>query len=973
MHEDNDATRVAPVDAARRDHDDDRTVVKPVSDAPSTRTGTGTQSGSIGTSEAWERLATLAPGESPTVGTVLKGRFFLERELGRGGMGVVFLARDERKVEARDRDPYVAVKVLNDQFRKHPDSLIALQREARRAQQFANDHIVRVYDFDKDGSNVFMTMEYVEGSDLRALMRSRGRDGLAFAEAWPLIEGMARALQRAHEAGVVHSDFKPGNVMVTAAGVAKVFDFGIARAGHAVRDGNVPRDGHDDETVFDAGTLGAMTPAYASLAMLRGEPPTPADDVYAFGCVVAELLTGRHPFAKKTAEEALGAGLRPPVVPGLDKRQQKALADALALTAERRTADIATVLAGLRRRRLRERATPWVAAAVVAGVVAAGGAWYASHRAEQQHVADTLRRFDPAQPDAFTGEDQVRQGLGSLTGDERRRVVVDGADTIDHFLMRQLAAHWDPAKGRLDYAGAERTFALRAELKTFAPKFDRRRDEVVHEREDQLNRLDTALSEAILAGRLFGDGAEDVPAILGRVRSIDPASRLLANPELELKFGMAIEASQQQGDTAGAEKQLAIARAWFPASSRLATIAGNLKAPGPATSAAMPTPSPVQDGTDLAIAERTSRLESLRHASAAGDLDKALASFRALNAGATAPPPADDEAAGLLAQAALAAARNACAAGRWKDAAASVQTALDATGERTDLRRAKTRYDLAVAVMNAAKAPSVSSAEQDDLSKRLQAARQDDAAGMKDMEAAMVASKGLPEGTLDNVVKKLRATEVVGPVAGTPRDPCGRKGLAGTARECFDTFAVGSYGPAMVVIPNGRKPFAMMRTEATVANLDQFCRATRTCAINRGQNANDPARSIPVDFARRYAAWLTQISGHVYRLPTEQEWLTAARGGANWDGENDACGEASSALGRLIHSPELGPATGKANPWGLVGVTGGVWEWVTRGSALVARGGSFRSGPAQCSVNSARASDGTADRDVGFRLVREIR
>lgn len=973
MHEDNDATRVAPVGGARRDHDDDRTIVKPVSDAPSTRTGTGTQSGSVGTSEAWERLATLAPGESPTVGTVLKGRFFLERELGRGGMGVVFLARDERKVEARDRDPYVAVKVLNDQFRKHPDSLIALQREARRAQQFANDHIVRVYDFDKDGSNVFMTMEYVEGSDLRALMRSRGRDGVPFAEAWPLIEGMAAALQRAHEAGVVHSDFKPGNVMVTAAGVAKVFDFGIARAGHVAREGNVPRNGLDDETVFDAGTLGAMTPAYASLAMLRGEPPAPADDVYAFGCVVAELLTGRHPFAKKTAEEALTAGLKPPVVPGLDKRQQKALADALALTADRRTADIATVLAGLRRRRLRERATPWVAAVVVAGVVATGGVWYASHRAEQQHVADTLRRFDPGQPDAFTGEDQVRQGLGSLTGDERRRVVVDGADTIDGFLVRQLAAYWDPAKGRLDYAGAERTLALRAELKTFAPKFDRRRDEVMHEREDQLNRLDTALSEAILAGRLFGDAADDVPAILGRIRSVDPTSRLLANPELELKFGMAVEASQKQDDTAAAEKQLAIARTWFPASNRLAAIAETLKGPAPATSAAVPMPPPTQDGTDLAIAERTSRLESLRHASAAGDLDKALASFRALNAGATAPPPADDEAAGLLAQAALAAARNACAAGRWKDAAASIQTALDATGERTDLRRAKTRYDLAVAVMNAAKAPSVTSAEQDDLSKRLQAARQDDAAGMKDMEAAMVASKGLPEGTLDNVLKKLRATATAGPVAGTPRDPCARKGLAGTTRECFDTFAVGAYGPAMVVIPNGRKPFAMMRTEATVANLDQFCRATRTCAINRGQNANDPARSIPVDFARRYAAWLTQISGHVYRLPTEQEWLTAARGGANWAGDGDACGEASSALGRLIHSPELGPATGKANPWGLVGVTGGVWEWVTRGSALAVRGGSFRSGPAQCSVDATRASDGTADRDVGFRLVREIR
>ena len=118
------------------------------------------------------------------MGTVLKGRFFLERELGRGGMGVVFLARDERKVEARDRDPYVAVKVLNDQFRKHPDSLIALQREARRAQQFANDHIVRVYDFDKDGSNVFMPRPVCEGTSKGSLKRRRRRARCPESAGW---------------------------------------------------------------------------------------------------------------------------------------------------------------------------------------------------------------------------------------------------------------------------------------------------------------------------------------------------------------------------------------------------------------------------------------------------------------------------------------------------------------------------------------------------------------------------------------------------------------------------------------------------------------------------------------------------------------------------------------------------------------------------------------------------------------------
>ncbi|EQD42231.1 serine/threonine protein kinase, partial [mine drainage metagenome] len=193
------------------------------------KTGTGTGSSSMDMA-SWRRIASAESGEYATVGMLLKGRFLLEREIGRGGMGVVFLARDERKVEARDRDPYVAVKVLNDDFRRHPDSLIALQREARRSQLLAHDNIVRVFDFDKDGTIVFMTMEYIDGSDLKTLIRERAYNGMSLADARPLIEGMAWALKRAHATGVVHSDFKPGNVMVTREGVPKVFDFGIARA-----------------------------------------------------------------------------------------------------------------------------------------------------------------------------------------------------------------------------------------------------------------------------------------------------------------------------------------------------------------------------------------------------------------------------------------------------------------------------------------------------------------------------------------------------------------------------------------------------------------------------------------------------------------------------------------------------------------------------------------------------------------------
>jgi non-specific serine/threonine protein kinase len=901
-------TRVLPVG------DSDATVFKPLHAQGGEGTATG--SASQGTGESWRHMADMAQGERIGVGSLLKDRFFMERELGRGGMGVVYLARDERKVEARDRDPYVAIKVLNDEFRKHPDALIALQRESRRAQHLGNDHIVRVYDFDKDGTNVFMTMEYVEGQDLRTLIRTKARDGMPFDEAWPLIADMGEALVRAHGAGIVHSDFKPGNVMVTPSGMAKVFDFGIARAG------KIGAEHRDDRTVFDAGTLGAMTPAYASLEMLQGKAPTPSDDIYAFACVVFELLTGRHPFDKQNAEEAMAAGRRPPAVPGLDKRQYKALVDAIAFTAEKRSSDIGNVMAGLRRRRWRERATPWFIATAGVILLVVAGAWFGTMEAERRHTADTLRRFAPAQGDGFRSEDDVRAALAVLDNDERRHVVVDGADAIDSFLVRLVAARWDPANHRYDYAGAQKVFALRAELKTFAPKVDRRREEVTHERDEALNSLDTLLSQAILANRLTGSGTDDVPAILATIRAIDPSSRLLANPELKLKLADAANAAATPAD---------------------------------------------RDPGEVRDAERAARLESLRQASAAGDFDKALASYKQLRGTDGAAATATDEPANLLARATLDAARVACSAGHWKDAAEKVAAGLAATGDRADLAAANTRYQLALAVMTAARAPTVSVADQDALRKQVDAVKAADPEGLKDLEAAMKTAKALPEGSLANVVSRLRSA----PVAPTRVDACARRGLAGSARECFDTFSAGAHGPALVVVPHGRKPFAMTRTEITVADLDQFCRATRTCAITRGQVPTQPARSISIEFARRYAAWLSQVSGYTYRLPTDEEWLLAARAGADWDSKAATCGTATTGLGRFVRGDDWS-SKGVTNPWGLVDMVGGIWEWTTKGAGLAVRGGSYRSGPDACSVASTRESDGSAERDVGFRLVRDI-
>jgi len=133
-------------------------------------TGRSRTSGTSGPStSSWQRVATAGGGAEREVhaGDVLKERFYLDKEVGRGGMGIVFKARDERKVEAQDKNPWVAVKVLNPEFRKHPQALVALQRESRKAQQLTHDNILRVYDFDKDGTVIYMTMEYCDAGALK--------------------------------------------------------------------------------------------------------------------------------------------------------------------------------------------------------------------------------------------------------------------------------------------------------------------------------------------------------------------------------------------------------------------------------------------------------------------------------------------------------------------------------------------------------------------------------------------------------------------------------------------------------------------------------------------------------------------------------------------------------------------------------------------------------------------------------------
>jgi len=265
---------------------------------------------------------------------VLKGRFVLEEMLARGGMGMVYKALDLRKAEYKDRNPHVAIKILNDECQSHPDFFMALQREAKKAQSLAHPNIATVYDFDADGDTVFMTMEYLSGQTLDVFIKENPPSPANYQRLLKMVDDMGQGLAYAHQNHIVHSDFKPGNVFITDKGAVKILDFGISRVAR-------PADQNDlDATIFDAGKFGALTPSYASCEMLEGSAPDLRDDIYALACITYELLTGRHPFGREKANLARYKKMQPEPIKGLSKKCWKGIQRGLAFQREARTASV---------------------------------------------------------------------------------------------------------------------------------------------------------------------------------------------------------------------------------------------------------------------------------------------------------------------------------------------------------------------------------------------------------------------------------------------------------------------------------------------------------------------------------------------------------------------------------------------------------------------------------------------------------
>jgi serine/threonine protein kinase len=282
------------------------------------------------TGSSWVDPEIRTSDDEVSVGTLLGGRYRLERVLGEGGMGVVYLASDQEV-----KGESFAIKVLKPEIRRYPEALDMLREEVRRTRALGHPNIVGVYSLNSDRSSVYMIMEYLEGKTLSSLIDEAFGRGMPFMRAWPLIDDMCAALAYAHDQSVIHSDIKSSNVFITTSGKAKLLDFGIARAARGRR-----------QRANTAG-LGALTPTYASCEMLEGQSPDARDDIYSLACVIYEMLSGKHPFSDHTAVEARDDKRNLVPIESLSRRQNEALAQALAFNRDERTASVESLLSGL--------------------------------------------------------------------------------------------------------------------------------------------------------------------------------------------------------------------------------------------------------------------------------------------------------------------------------------------------------------------------------------------------------------------------------------------------------------------------------------------------------------------------------------------------------------------------------------------------------------------------------------------------
>jgi len=259
------------------------------------------------------------------------GPYEIVAQIGAGGMGEVYRARDTRL--GRD----VAIKVLPPEFADDPERLRRFEQEARAVAALSHPNVLAVHDVGTHEAIPYLVTELLEGESLRDRLKA---GGLTVRKAVETAVQIAQGLAAAHEKGIVHRDLKPGNVFVTRDGQVKILDFGLARLAQP----EIPSDPHattlPGEPATESGAvLGTM--GYTSPEQLRGERADARSDIFAFGCVLYEMLAGKSPFVKATGAETVTAIMSedPAPLSGTGRVIAPALQEIVSRCLEKRPAD----------------------------------------------------------------------------------------------------------------------------------------------------------------------------------------------------------------------------------------------------------------------------------------------------------------------------------------------------------------------------------------------------------------------------------------------------------------------------------------------------------------------------------------------------------------------------------------------------------------------------------------------------------
>ena len=779
---------------------------------------------------------------------MLKGRFVLEDVLGIGGMGVVYKAKDLLRVEAQDRDPYVAIKVLNDEFKAHPEAFISLQRESKKAQHIANQNTVKVYDFDRDGDVVFMTMEYMVGQPLDEMVKQYHATGLPRNEAWNLLHGMCAALVHAHSENIVHSDLKPGNVFVTDQGIAKIFDFGIARAVATIDRSK----GNQDKTVFDAGNLGALTPAYASREMLLGQVPDVRDDIYALGCIAYEMLTGDHPFTRLPADEAYNKKLKPKRITGIKKRHWKAIEAALAFKREDRIASVEVFFKQITEKKKANMAA-WL---LFASALGAGAYAYTEitkvevPRISQEELMNQL-------------EFKVRYQFLQEKIDE---LLADAS-----FSERWQATLWD-------------------EMTTVKDLFPEKPTPWYFEKKEFIYQLYIEkIHNAITAKKLTG-----VNVLISNAPRYSDDLTLLEAQQLAMTQLIAEQANGKLAQQQESKEQDAANALLAAEKKRKAALAWKAK----------------QAKLKARKTVSTQKKEVLKtYDVAMGNVEQQLTCTRRLNM------------------------RN------FKIAIEKLRSINKVSYRKSE---ASITQKLAACITNIGKTHPDSARDAKRYAQLLFTNNAViDSIEIKDIDGCQLSIAGL--------------------------------GAKGNRASCKDALKLGGSAPVMVVVPAGNKldAFAIGKYEVTVGDFNLYCKKSKACELTTNVNKRLPKTQVNVSQVNAYIKWLNQTSGKKYRLPTQKEWVYAARAKSNQLDSNRNCNISTRGIEKGTEL--IKTTTGKQNSWGLVNYAGNAQELVyASGRKLLAVGGSYKTSMDSCNYDEKKTHSGVADAYTGFRLVRNI-